>query len=200
MCAAPTRGFQKVPDLQALLRFVRSCLPQDFGTSITIARCRACDATSILPAVTGNAGTPRLRRRVRSWGRRRLSEGGGRVTGYRDSNVPREGAADPIARSKGDGAGMEEKRRAIDRRPAPASSRRSHAQRNRAVVRSAMSGKGLPAIPRPQENEGVGEHVRTRFHDGPKAACEIAELLAENRTERRKLVSSAGPQTERSDR
>jgi len=54
-------------------------------------------------------------------------------------------------------------------------------------------GKGMPAMPRRQENEGVGEHVRTRFHVGPKAAREIAELLAENRTERRKLVSSAGP-------
>jgi len=53
--------------------------------------------------------------------------------------------------------------------------------------------KGMPAIPRPQENEGVGEHVRTRFHVGPKAACEIAELYEETRTERRKLVSSAGP-------
>jgi len=48
-------------------------------------------------------------------------------------------------------------------------------------------------MPRLQENEGVGEHVRTRSHLGPKAACEIAELLTENRTERRKLVSSAGP-------
>lgn len=35
----------------------------------------------------------------------------------------------------------------------------------------------MPAIPRRQENEGVGEHVRTRFHVSPKAACEIAELL-----------------------
>jgi hypothetical protein len=40
-------------------------------------------------------------------------------------------------------------------------------------------------------NEGVGEHVRTRFHLGLKTAGEIADL--EIRTERRKLVSSAGP-------
>jgi hypothetical protein len=61
------------------------------------------------------------------------------------------------------------------------------------AIGSAMSGKGMPAIPRPQENEGVGEHVRTRFHFGRKASREIAE--PENRTcnERRKLVSSAGP-------
>lgn len=58
---------------------------------------------------------------------------------------------------------------------------------------SDVGGKGMPAIPRPHENEGVGEHVRTRFHFGPKASREIAELLPENRTERRKLVSSAGP-------
>ena len=51
----------------------------------------------------------------------------------------------------------------------------------------------MPAMPRRQENEGVGEHVRTRFHFGPKAAREIAEPFEENRTERRKLVSSAGP-------
>jgi hypothetical protein len=38
-----------------------------------------------------------------------------------------------------------------------------------------MSGKGMPAIPRPQQNEGVGEHVRTRFHFGREAAREIAE-------------------------
>lgn len=43
---------------------------------------------------------------------------------------------------------------------------------------SNVGGKGMPAIPRPHENEGVGEHVRTRFHFGPKASREIAELLA----------------------
>jgi len=36
--AALACRIQKVPDLQALLRFVRFCLPRDFGTSITIAR------------------------------------------------------------------------------------------------------------------------------------------------------------------
>jgi hypothetical protein len=40
-------------------------------------------------------------------------------------------------------------------------------------------------------NEGVGEHVRTRFHLGFKIAGEIADR--EIRTERRKLISSAGP-------
>src|SRR4051794_30747379 len=50
-------------------------------------------------------------------------------------------------------------------------------QNGHAVGRSAMSDKGMPAIPRPHENEGVGEHVRTRFHVGPKAAGEIAEPL-----------------------
>jgi len=56
--------------------------------------------------------------------------------------------------------------------PSPAPRQRGHV-----TVRSAMWEKGMPAIPRPQENEGVGEHVRTRFHVGPKAACEIAEPL-----------------------
>ena len=66
-------------------------------------------------------------------------------------------------------------------------------ERDQSRVRSAMSGKGDAGNTPAQENEGVGEHVRTRFHIGPKAACEIAELTLENRTERRKLVSSAGP-------
>jgi hypothetical protein len=66
---------------------------------------------------------------------------------------------------------------------------------------------GMPAIPRPQENEGVGEHVRTRFHFDREATREIAEPANRTRTERRKLVSSAGPdfgertrERERSDR
>lgn len=42
-------------------------------------------------------------------------------------------------------------------------------------------------------NEGVGEHVRTRFQIGPKAVCGIADPYLGSRTERRKLVSSAGP-------
>jgi hypothetical protein len=42
-------------------------------------------------------------------------------------------------------------------------------------------------------NEGVGEHVRTRFHFGRKATHEIAEPRRASRTERRKLVSSAEP-------
>jgi hypothetical protein len=45
----------------------------------------------------------------------------------------------------------------------------------------------MPAIPRPHENEGVGEHVRTSFHVGPKATCEIAEPLTENRTNEENL-------------
>jgi hypothetical protein len=53
-------------------------------------------------------------------------------------------------------------------------------------------GKGNAGNTPASWNEGVGEHVRTRFQMSPKAACGIAELLAESRTERRKLVSSAG--------
>ena len=50
-------------------------------------------------------------------------------------------------------------------------------QRGHVSVRLAMWEMGMPAIPRPQENEGVGEHVRIKFHVGPKAGCEIAEPL-----------------------
>lgn len=80
-------------------------------------------------------------------------------------------------------------------RAAAFTSPRWSGQRNdHAVVGSAMWGKGMPAIPRPQENEGVGEHVRTRFHFDREATREIAEPENRPRTERRKLVSSAGPQ------
>ncbi|RXG91216.1 hypothetical protein EAS62_26315 [Bradyrhizobium zhanjiangense] len=82
--------------------------------------------------------------------------------------------------------------RAIRPQPLPAPRQCEQGARPRRGQISNV-GKGMPAIPRLQENEGVGEHVRTRFHVGPKAACEIAEPLEENRTERRKLVSSAGP-------
>jgi hypothetical protein len=53
------------------------------------------------------------------------------------------------------------------------------------------------------KNEGVGEHVRTRFHlklktnGGFEPAGEIADH--EIRTERRKPVSSAGPVFERAN-
>jgi hypothetical protein len=40
-----------------------------------------------------------------------------------------------------------------------------------------MSGKGCRQYPGLNENEGVGEHVRTRFQMGPKAAYGIAEPL-----------------------
>lgn len=45
----------------------------------------------------------------------------------------------------------------------------------RRAVRSTMSGKGCRQYPGLKENEGVGEHVRTRFQMSPKAACGIAE-------------------------
>jgi hypothetical protein len=47
----------------------------------------------------------------------------------------------------------------------------------------------MPGISHGRWNEGVGEHVRTRSRPG-LGPGEIAELMI--RTERRKLVSSAG--------
>jgi hypothetical protein len=79
--------------------------------------------------------------------------------------------------------------------PSPAS--RQHGQRNGTVrlrrgqinnVRKGNAGN-TPA----SRNEGVGEHVRTRFHFDREATREIAEPENRSRTERRKLVSSAGP-------
>jgi len=46
-------------------------------------------------------------------------------------------------------------------------------------------------------NEGVGEHVRTRFHLGIRSPVKLR--TSEIRTERRKLVSSAGPVFEKSE-
>src|SRR5229473_1449901 len=46
-------------------------------------------------------------------------------------------------------------------------------------------------------NEGVGEHVRTRFHLGIRSPVKLRTLKI--RTERRKLVSSAGPVFEKSE-
>lgn len=51
-------------------------------------------------------------------------------------------------------------------------------------------------------NEGVGEHVRTRFHVRvlrPKALRPVKLRTLKIRTERRKLVSSAGPFFEKSE-
>lgn len=74
-------------------------------------------------------------------------------------------------------------------------------QRGRVAVRSAMcGGKGMPAIPRPQENEGVGEHVRTRFHLGPKASREIAEPLRRTAPNEENSFLLPDREKERSDR
>ena len=67
-------------------------------------------------------------------------------------------------------------------------------QRGDVAVRSAMSGKGCRQYPGLRENEGVGEHVRTRFHVGPKAAREIAEPFGKRTAPNEEnFVSSAGP-------
>jgi hypothetical protein len=61
------------------------------------------------------------------------------------------------------------------------------------VVRSAMSGKGMPAIPRPQ---GTRASANTSGPDSKLARRPPVELrspYSRRRTERRKLVSSAGP-------
>jgi hypothetical protein len=59
---------------------------------------------------------------------------------------------------------------------------------------------------RPALNEGVGEHVRTRFQSGCKDAKALEALEPLNppklrtlgtRTERRKCISSAGPAFEK---
>jgi hypothetical protein len=81
-------------------------------------------------------------------------------------------------------------------------------QDNAAALRSDQQCRERNAGNTPASgNEGVGEHVRTRFHFDREATREIAEPENRSRTERRKLVSSAGPdfgertrERERSDR
>jgi hypothetical protein len=60
-------------------------------------------------------------------------------------------------------------------------------------LETKISGKGNAGDCSGYLNEGVGEHVRTRFHFGRKATHEIAEPRMAIRTERRKLVSSTRP-------
>jgi len=146
-----------------------------------------------LLVVTRDPATPGLA----VLGRRSFSQrqAGDPVLRRRQSSIKSRGVLDRRS-EPGDGSANRETargRRATTRPQHSPAQGNAQRQRGHVAVRSAMSGKGMPAIPRPQENEGVGEHVRTRFHVGPKASCEIAEPLPENRTERRKLVSSAGP-------
>ncbi|MET4348112.1 hypothetical protein ABIC08_008160 [Bradyrhizobium sp. RT9b] len=154
---------QEVPALQALLRFVRFGLPWDFGRTITIARGDAC------PAVT-------IRGRGALWeGRAGKATRAPRVAAPpRGRQAAQREARDFSNRNDGFALRLRGERRGKRQSPQPSPAPR---QRGHVTVRSAMWEKGMPAIPRPQENEGVGEHVRTRFHVGPKAACEIAEPL-----------------------
>ena len=165
---------QKAPDLQALLRFVRFGLPWDFGTSITIAR--GGRHPGAFPRAVGSragfAGTRRL-------GPHNYSEGGRRMTRHpRDSHVAREAASASIARSTpGDdsansGSGVPSSARSGRSLHQPEV--RRPAQRSRRD-QSAMCGKGNAGNTPASENEGVGEHVRTRFHFDREATREIAE-------------------------
>jgi hypothetical protein len=153
---------QEVPTLQALLRFVRFGLPWDFGRTITIARGDACPAVTIRGRGAlweGRAGKATRAPRVATpWPTRPRSAK--RATLGIGATASHCACAANVA--------------ANDSSPQPSPAPR---QRGHVTVRSAMWEKGMPAIPRPQKNEGVGEHVRTRFHVGPKAACEIAEPL-----------------------
>jgi len=116
-------------------------------------------------------------------GRRSFSEGGKRVPHYQEAAViHREAAAFACPKAK--------------RKGSAATSPSDQQCRERNAGNAPASG-----------NEGVGEHVRTRFHFDREATREIAEPENRSRTERRKLVSSAGPdfgertrERERSDR
>ncbi|RTE91607.1 hypothetical protein D6B98_19565 [Bradyrhizobium sp. LVM 105] len=93
------------------------------------------------------------------------------------------------------------KQRAINPRPLACTRAAQPWHRDRLACQIGNVGKGMPAIPRPQENEGVGEHVRTRFHVDPKAACEIAEpLFRRTAPNEENLFLLPDRQSERSDR
>jgi hypothetical protein len=195
--AAAAHGMPKVPILRALLRFVRFGLPCDFRTTITIARgggalwrtlrhFLSSPMTRLRQGTAGacGPGTPKLQRR--------------RQAGAPSIEKPRRtGRRRAMALQIGKTA---HGRRATTKpQPSPAPRQRSAAARSRHDQISNVW-KGNAGNTPASENEGVGEHVRTRFHVDPKAACEIAEPENRHRTERRKLVSSAGPRKERSDR
>ena len=116
---------------------------------------------------TCSSGTPRLRRR-------RQAGDPGFQRGYGVRMAP--------GRRRATTPGLEKRARKSSapsiRAPSPAPGCAAVAVRSPRVSDQQCREMGMPAIPRPQENEGVGEHVRTRFHVDPKAACEIAEPLS----------------------
>ena len=141
-------------------------------------RARWRGAAAYIPpllVVTRDPATPGLA----VLGRRSFSQrqAGDPVLRRRQSSIKSRGVLDRRS-EPGDGSANRETargRRATTRpQPSPAQGN-AQRQRGHVAIRSAMSGKGMPAIPRPQENEGVGEHVRTRFHFDREATCEIAE-------------------------
>jgi hypothetical protein len=86
-------------------------------------------------------------------------------------------------------------RAACPRLPRANAARKATRQTDCVAIRSTMCGKGMPAIPRPQ---GTRASANTSGPDSNLARRPLMELrspLQENRTERRKLVSSAGPQS-----
>ena len=176
---------------------MRFGLPCDFRTTITIARgggalwrtlrhFLSSPMTRLRQGTAGacGPGTPKLQRR--------------RQAGAPSIEKPRRTGSPP-----GDGTANRENGARTSAttkpQPSPAPRQRSAAARSRHDQISNVW-KGNAGNTPASENEGVGEHVRTRFHVDPKAACEIAEPENRHRTERRKLVSSAGPRKERSDR
>jgi len=166
---------QKASVLQALLQFVRFGLPWDFRTTITIAR----GGGALRRTFRHSSPATRPRRGLAVLGRRSFSQrqAGDPVLRRRQSSIKSRGVLDRRS-EPGDGSANRETahgRRATTRpRPSPVQGN-AQRQRGHVAIRSAMSGKGMPAIPRPQENEGVGEHVRTRFHFDREATREIAE-------------------------
>ncbi|EJN14271.1 hypothetical protein PMI42_02169 [Bradyrhizobium sp. YR681] len=188
---------QEVPILQALLRFVRFGLPWDFRRTITIARSgawisglwRRCSPAPRLRRAYG-PGTPKLQRRRQADApvimRRRSSRDGPRHAGS-------PGRSGDTAHSK-----IAHDKTAHDAISAEALACPWAVRPRRDRISNVGNGDAgnTPA----SRNEGVGEHVRTRFHFDREATREIAEPENRPRTERRKLVSSAGPRTGRSDR
>lgn len=168
---------QKASVLQALLQFVRFGLPWDFRTTITIARGGGALRRTFRHSLSSPATRPR--RGLRSWDAE-ASANGWRVTRYSAdaSHLSRAAACWIAGRNRAMGPQMGKRRAdAAQRQGRSPRLPRGNAQRQRGhvAIRSAMSGKGMPSIPRPQENEGVGEHVRTRFHFDREATREIAE-------------------------
>ncbi|MET3908255.1 hypothetical protein ABID59_002601 [Bradyrhizobium sp. S3.3.6] len=180
MRAPHAREIREVPDMQALLRFVRFGLPWDFRTSITIARGGACPVVFLhrlsSPALCALA----------HWGPS-IPRGSNRSPGSRGV-LDRPVEAGHRVRESGAQSHYSSR---LAQDPSGQGNATAQCDYRRGQINNV--GKGMPAIPRPQ---GTRASANTSGSDSKLArrpSVELRSPYSRSRTERRKLVSSAGP-------